>query len=145
MANKTINLQTSKKDIFAGLSDTYIDISLKASRTGGKMCVGKNVDVSAVKNSIRNIFTWIRGERVLDPEFGTEISKLLYEPINTYTSEKIVAEIKSAVSKYEPRAEIDKVYANNTIDDVEHNTIELEVVWHVTGLPHVKYRDVFII
>lgn len=141
MASKILNLQLKKQNSNSVALDTYIDVSMTASTINNKLAIGKNSDVSAVKNSIRNIFTWIKGERILDPEFGTEISKLLYEPINTYNNEKIVSEIKSAVAKYEPRAEIDKIIAENVLDNTENNTIELEIIWHVTGLPLEKYSE----
>jgi phage baseplate assembly protein W len=141
MASKILNLQLKKQNSNSVALDTYKDISTTASTINNKLAIGKNSDVSAVKNSIRNIFTWIKGERILDPEFGTEISKLLYEPINTYNNEKIVSEIKSAVAKYEPRAEIDKIIAENVLDNTENNTIELEIIWHVTGLPLEKYSE----
>lgn len=141
MASKILNLQLQKQNSNSVALDTYIDVSMTASTINNKLAIGKNSDVSAVKNSIRNIFTWIKGERILDPEFGTEISKLLYEPINTYNNEKIVSEIKSAVAKYEPRAEIDKIIAENVLDNTENNTIELEIIWHVTGLPLEKYSE----
>lgn len=141
MASKILNLQLKKQNSNSVALDTYIDVSMTASTINNKLAIGKNSDVSAVKNSIRNIFTWIKGERILDPEFGTEISKLLYEPINTYNNEKIVSEIKSAVAKYEPRAEIDKIYVENDLNNTENNTIELEIIWHVTGLPNEKYSE----
>lgn len=141
MASKKLNLQLKKQSSNSVALDTYIDVSMTATTINNKLAIGKNSDVSAVKNSIRNIFTWIKGERILDPEFGTEISKLLYEPINTYNNEKIVSEIKSAVAKYEPRAEIDKIIAENVLDNTENNTIELEIIWHVTGLPLEKYSE----
>lgn len=141
MASKILNLQLKKQNSNSVALDTYIDVSMTATTINNKLAIGKNSDVSAVKNSIRNIFTWIKGERILDPEFGTEISKLLYEPINSYNNEKIVSEIKSAVAKYEPRAEIDKIIAENVLDNTENNTIELEIIWHVTGLPLEKYSE----
>lgn len=141
MASKKLNLQLKKQSSNSVALDTYIDVSMTATTINNKLAIGKNSDVSAVKNSIRNIFIWIKGERILDPEFGTEISKLLYEPINTYNNEKIVSEIKSAVAKYEPRAEIDKIIAENVLDNTENNTIELEIIWHVTGLPLEKYSE----
>lgn len=143
MANKTINLNSKKSNLSKSFNETFIDISMqsKFDKSYTNRIISKNVDVDAVKNSIRNIFTWIKGERILDPEFGTELYKLLYNPINTYTTEQITAEIKSAISKFEPRAEIDKVINTNLISNTEDNTIELEIIWHVVGLPDTKYSE----
>lgn len=142
MANKEINLkQISTKD--SNFINKYSDISMnsKFDSIFKKFKIEKNVDVLAVKNSIKNIFSWIKGERVLDPNFGTDISKILYDPINSYSSEKIIAEIQKAISEYEPRAEIDKIYNLNSINNTENNTIEIEIVWHVVGLPDEKFLE----
>ena len=43
--------------------------------------VEKSLNVKAIFNSLRNIFTWIPGERILLPEFGSRLRSLLYEGI----------------------------------------------------------------
>jgi len=44
-------------------------------------------NVNAIRNSLHNIFSWIPGERVLLPEFGSNLRKLLYEGITDYNVE----------------------------------------------------------
>lgn len=66
--------------------------------------VSKSVNVRAVRNSLHNIFTWIPGERILLPEFGSRLYTLLYEGITQLTEEQIIAEIRSCVTEWEPRA-----------------------------------------
>ena len=66
--------------------------------------VSKSVNVQAVRNSLRNIFTWIPGERILLPEFGSKLYTLLYEGITPLNEERIVAEIRNCVTEWEPRA-----------------------------------------
>ena len=171
MANKILKLNASVPDETNKsrkvIPETYRDISMIAKQhhsddvvtkidefgeiisqhiiSNTKYTIEKHVDIDAVKNSIRNIFTWIKGERVLDPEFGTNIRAYLYNPIDSYNTEQVIAEIQNAMKKYEPRAEIDKITNISTVDDTENNTIELEVVWHVVGLPDDKYTDSILI
>ena len=61
------------------------------------------INVEAVKNSLRQIFTWIPGERIINPEFGSNLRRLLYEGLTDYNKELIMAEIKHSVSVWEPR------------------------------------------
>ena len=63
----------------------------------------KLVNVNAIKNSIHNIFSWTPGERILNPEFGSNLRKLLYEGITDFNQEQIIAEIRHSVSQWEPR------------------------------------------
>ena len=39
-------------------------------------------DVEAVKAAVRNIFTWNVGEEILYPQFGNNLRKFLYKPLD---------------------------------------------------------------
>ena len=78
-------------------------------KKSSKYNVGKLVNVNAVQNSLHQIFTWIPGERVINPEFGSKIRTYLYEGITDQNIEAITAEIYQCVSEWEPRVVIDRV------------------------------------
>ena len=101
--------------------------------------VSKSVNVQAVKNSIRNIFTWIPGERILLPEFGSKLYSLLYEGITPLTEEQIIAEIRQCVSEWEPRVNIVEIRNVSTVDDTEDNTIQIDVVFTIPSLDDEQY------
>lgn len=63
------------------LIKTKINYGGKIYEIGDRYRVAKDVNVRAVFNSLHNIFTWTPGERVLDPEFGSRLRKMLYEQI----------------------------------------------------------------
>ena len=147
MANKVLNY-SPKQNPSASTTETYKDINMisKADlkrwvNVNPTYTVGKLVDVNAVKNAIHNIFTWIPGERILDPEFGNKIRQYLYDGITDTTSEQITVEIQHAVKKYEPRAEIDEIQRIDGVQDHENNMIGVNVIWHVVGLPNQKYTE----
>ena len=54
----------------------------------------KNVNAVAVKRAIHNIFAWIPGQRILNPEFGSNLRQYLYEGITDYNTEQIMSEIR---------------------------------------------------
>ena len=68
--------------------------------------VNKLVNAKAVQNSIKQIFSWIPGERVLNPEFGCNLRRMLYEGLVDHNVEAIMAEIRHCFTKWEPRAEL---------------------------------------
>ena len=105
--------------------------------------VSKLVNVKAVQNSLKNIFTWIPGERILNPEFGSKLKQYLYEGITQDTSEKIVAEIKHCVSEWEPRVTITSVVDASTIEDHEDNVIHLEIKYTIPQLSDKEYSYSF--
>lgn len=106
---------------------------------GPQLKVARSANVRAVRNSLRNIFTWIPGERVLLPEFGSKLHTLLYEGITPLTEERIIAEIRSCVTDWEPRANIVEIRNASNIDDTEDNVIHIEVVFTIPSLSDEQY------
>ena len=134
MANKVLRIDNSDSSSSSSTMEVYSDVSLNSSTVAGMPTVAKDVNVQAVQNSMRNIFSWIVGERVLDPEFGNRLYMYLYEGLNEFNVEQIVAEIRNCVSKYEPRVSIIEIRNITTDDDADRNTVAIDVVYSIRGL-----------
>lgn len=100
----------------------------------------KLVDIKSVQNSIDNIFSWTPGERILNPEFGNRLYQYLYEGINQYNEEQIVAEIRNCVSRWEPRVTITNITNVSEVSDTEDNTIILNIEYYINGLNGIIYN-----
>ena len=141
MANKIITF--SQDTIQQRLQDTplevFLDINMKAKQQGDTFSIGKLVNVNAIRNSLDNIFSWTPGERVLNPEFGTNLRKLLYEGITDFNVEQIVAEIKHAVAQWEPRVQVANIVDVSTTEDHENNTVHLKVIYTIPGLSDQQF------
>lgn len=141
MGNKTVTFDrpNNKKTL---PNYTYADISL-VSQTGknGKYQITKKLDVDAVKGAVRNVFTWNQGERIILPEFGSNLRSLLYEGITDINSERIVAECQMLMTKWEPRAIIKKIYKKDSVEDQENNQVSIVILWYVAGLPETVYQE----
>ena len=101
--------------------------------------VDKLVNVNAIKNSLHNIFSWTPGERILNPEFGSKLRKLLYEGITDFNQEQIIAEIRNSVSQWELRVRIDDIVKLTSTDDVENNTVYLRVIYSIPSLTKEQF------
>ena len=125
--------------------EVYLDIAMDQSLgTDRKLKMSKDVNVKAVMNSIRNIFTWIQGERILNPEFGETISRYLYQGITQFNVEQIMSGIRSLCSRWEPRVRIVEVVDKSTVEDTEDNTVHLEIVFTIPGLSDRQYTYSYI-
>jgi len=60
----------------------------------------------AIKESIYNILTTRKGERVGNAEFGCDLNSLLFNPNIEYYWEAIKLEIMSSVERWEPRVQL---------------------------------------
>ena len=50
-------------------------------------------DLGAIKNSIRNIFTTKKGQKILNPDFGCSLEQYLFTPISEANAKVIGGEI----------------------------------------------------
>lgn len=147
MANKIFKFGKSQEQALLDKqkSVVYKDLSMESeiknaiSLGGTSPKLKNNVNVNAVRGALHNIFTWIPGQRILLPEFGSRLYYLLYEGITPQTEERIVAEIRHCVSEWEPRAQIVEIRNVSTVDDTEDNTIHIEVIFTVLGLDDQQF------
>lgn len=94
----------------------------------------KNINLIAIKQSIKNIFTWMPGERIINPEFGSNLRKYLYEGITEYNQEAIMSEIRRCFFEWEPRAVLDDVINLTNVGDIEDNTVRIDIIYSVPSL-----------
>ena len=143
MGNKVINLG-NQSNVSRENLEVYRDVSMISDKVNGNFKISKDVNVKAVFNSLHNIFTWMPGENILFPDFGSRLRKMLYEQITDYNVEQIVAEIRGVVLKYEPRVNIIKVVNVSDINDTENNTVRLDIIFTIPSLSNEQYNYSYI-
>jgi len=95
----------------------YSDFDLTfASNALGDGDIYKKTDAAAVKQSIKNLLLTNRNEKPYRPEFGGNLSGLLFSLADGNTGAEISKRIKSAIARYEPRAEILSLKVSSTPD-----------------------------
>ncbi len=78
-------------------------------RIGPNGSIGLSHGVADIEKSMRVILSTAVGERPMRPEFGCRIWDLLFEPINANTIGLMEDAVRQALSRWEPRAEVDSV------------------------------------
>jgi hypothetical protein len=68
------------------------------------------------KSNIKNLLLTLKGERVSQPEFGSNLKKILFEPYDDSIQDKIRSEIKESVSKWLPYINISKVDVSQDVE-----------------------------
>ena len=108
---------------------TYKDIKVPLDTT-----FSCNFDVLAIKNSIRNIFTFRPGHRILDPRFGNILYLYLYEAINDATISNLEKEVLNMLA-YEPRINVLSIIITPLRDN---NQINIEVKYLIPTLNYIN-------
>ena len=65
-------------------------------------------DVTAIKNSIRNLLTTSPGEKILNPAYGCDLRGLLFEQVTKNIGEQIGNIIYKQITTFEPRIRIEE-------------------------------------
>ncbi len=92
-------LQLSKDIVGYGLSfPTFFDPSSGSSTV--------NTDFERINQSIFTILSTARGERVMIPDFGCDLYKLVFESINNTFIQFAKTTVLQALTKWEPRIRV---------------------------------------
>lgn len=108
------NLNTPNKKKLEYFSDFTTDLSAHPVTAE----LARLTNEQAVKRSIRNIILTNKRERLFDPEFGCDLSRLLFEPMTTSTSDSIKHTINDAIIKHEPRVRLSDIQV--IADEMNH-------------------------
>ena len=68
--------------------------------------VGKVKDATSVKRGISNILMTENNERLFQPEVGSGLKNLLFEPMTDLTTQLLEDEVRSAIDAWENRAQL---------------------------------------
>lgn len=71
--------------------------------------IATSAGVDGIASALRMILSTAPGERTMRPDFGCRIWHLLFEPINATTMGLMADAVREAVSRWEPRIELDDV------------------------------------
>ena len=63
-------------------------------------------DIQVLVSDLRNLLLTQKGERLMNPDFGTQIHKLIFEPDTSVLEAQVQQEVTQAVAKFEPRVNI---------------------------------------
>ena len=81
-------------------------------------------DNSAVAQSIKGLLLTRRGERPFQPDLGSGLQNLLFEPMDYGSAALIKKEITDTLNRYEPRVSITRLYC---FPDYGNNGYEVEL------------------
>jgi phage baseplate assembly protein W len=114
----TITTQVARK---------YKDLDLLFNVHPVRKDINRHTDEIAVINSVKNLILTKHYERPFQPEIGSNVTKLLFENLDTITAATLEREIIQTIQNYEPRA---IVYRTSVIPDYDNNgfTVDMEFI-----------------
>jgi phage baseplate assembly protein W len=105
----------------ANLQKIYSDLDLTFRRLPVTNDVALSYDDQAVIRSVRNLLLTGFYERPFQPNLGSNLNKLLFEPADQLTSNLIESEVRNVISNFEPRVTINSINVTITPDENSFN------------------------
>jgi phage baseplate assembly protein W len=104
---------------------TYSDIKLDFTNPISKD-LALDYDEAAVKNSIYSLFNTLPGQNLLNPLYGLNLTRYLFEPVSESTARTIGNTILQGLTVYEPRVSVNNINIQLNADEQTYY-IELSI------------------
>lgn len=111
-------------------------ISMKKNAFTDDVSVVKNDN--AIKQSIKNLVLTNPGEKHFQPNVGSRVFNLLFEPLDAFTADAVKDEVINTINQYEPRVELTDVVV---VPIEEGNKLSITIEYRIVGLPVVETID----
>ena len=105
------------------IKNRYIDLDLTFTRHPVKNDLVLSVDDKAVIRSVRNLILTNHYERPFHPEIGSNVRKMLFEPISPLTANYLQREIEDTIKNFEPRVRLQQVVVQTEPDSNAYSAI----------------------
>tara|TARA_Y100000590_G_scaffold368592_1_gene429344 strand:- start:420 stop:776 length:357 start_codon:yes stop_codon:yes gene_type:complete len=87
-------------------------------------------NTNAISRSVRNIVMTYPGEKPFEPQYGSKVSRVLFENLDMISAGIIVDEIKTSIENFESRVELISVEADPNFDE---NSYDVVIVYDIIG------------
>ncbi len=105
-----------------------VSMSFKSNPLTNDLIALKNEN--AIARSVRNIVFTLPGEKFFNENFGSRISKLLFENVDDLTASSIKDEIERSIRNNEPRVRLRSV---KTLPNFENNEFDVTITYDIIG------------
>ena len=116
-----------------------LDFDFTANPITGDVAKVKNT--TSVKRGIHNILMTENSERLFQPEIGSGLKNLLFEPMTDLTTQLLEDEVRSAIDAWENRAQVISI---NVIPEEEYNRYRVAVIFRIVNDPKEQQTEVLL-
>lgn len=114
-------------------SRTYKDLDLDFTPHPIKKDVNKKTGTNAIVQSLKNLILLNHYEKPFHPEIGSNVRKMLFEPLDPVTANILAQEIKNVVNNFEPRVKLEQVFVKENYDG---NGFDVTLEFFMVNVPN---------
>lgn len=118
-------------------SDFHKDLTINP--ISGDLALKTNEE--SIKESLKNIILTDRGERLFQPNLGSDIRASLFENVTPVTLKILEERVKDVINNFEPRVSLIDVDVTSLYDD---NKVQITIYFYVKNREDPLSVDIFI-
>lgn len=117
----TYNLQYQKTENRTDILG--VSFPMKFEGIGGVLT--QNENLGSLRDGVVQLLMTSRGARVMRPDYGTDIRKSVFEPMDSTTIQTLTGQITQTIATYEPRVVVHQL---NIIPDEDRNSLTVSLI-----------------
>jgi phage baseplate assembly protein W len=116
-----------------------LGISINQTSNSNGVFAVNYTTLSQVKYNLINLILTKKGERVMQPEFGCDIWRILFEPIiEGQIDAEIERTVTEAVNIWLPYINVDQILFDYDENDIDNHRVSLELQFSLTSNPAIR-------
>ena len=119
----------------------FVDLDLNFNVHPTTKDINKFKNENAIINSVKNLVLTNHYERPFQPDLGSNLKRLLFEPVDNATAALLEREITETIENFEPRVQLRDVTASGFPDE---NGYKVEIVFDLINNPDPVTVDFFL-
>jgi len=120
---------------------SYKDLSFDFTANPQTGDVATVKDAVSVKRGIKNVLLTAPFERLFQPEFGSGIKNMLFEPMTPLTEQRLSDACRDAIDAWEKRASVINIAV---ISEEEYNRYRVAIKFNINNSLETEQVDVFL-
>ena len=120
---------------------SYKDLSFDFTANPQTGDVATVKDAVSVKRGIKNVLLTAPFERLFQPEFGSGIKNILFEPMTPLTEQRLSDACADAIDAWEKRASVIDI---TVISEEEYNRYRVAIKFNINNSLETEQVDVFL-
>jgi phage baseplate assembly protein W len=133
---KQITVPSNKKSSVPTESRAYRGISTVNPDSSGWVLY----DIALIKQDIINNFHIRQGEKLSDPEFGTIIWDVLFEPLTDGVKEAITTNVTRVIN-YDPRVNVDRIVVDSYESGIQIDCTLTYLPYNISESMSMKFDE----